>query len=172
MTNLVLVGYRGTGKSAVAGELCALLGWSVVGMDAELVQRAGMPIKDLVAQHGWPRFRDMEQALCEELAKLDRRIIDCGGGVVEREANIRVLRLSGTVFWLRARPETIISRIASDDHRPSLTGTQSFTDEVIEVLTRRTPLYAALAHVQIHTDDRTPPEIAQQIADLLPKSAL
>jgi len=137
-------------------------------MDAELVQRAGMPIKDLVERRGWSHFRDMEQSLCEELSHVDQRIVDCGGGVVEREANIRALRSSGTVFWLRAKPETIISRIASDDQRPSLTGTQSFTDEVIAVLKHRTPLYAALAHVQIHADDSTPPEIARKIFDLFP----
>ncbi len=137
-------------------------------MDAELVQRAGMPIKDFVGRHGWPHFRDMEQALCEELPELDRHIIDCGGGVVEREANIQALRKAGPVFWLRAKPETIVSRISGDDQRPSLTGTQSFTDEVVEVLTRRTPLYTKLAHFQVHVDDATPAQIARQIVELIP----
>jgi shikimate kinase len=137
-------------------------------MDAELVKRAGMPIKDLVAQHGWPHFRDLEQALCEELCKRDRVIIDCGGGVIERAANIAALRGTGTVFWLRAKPETIIKRIGADDQRPSLTGTKSFTDEVIEVLERRAPLYARAAHVQIDTDGDAPEAIAKRIFYLFP----
>jgi len=171
MGNIILIGYRGTGKSTVARQLGTILKWSVVGMDATLVQRAGMSIKDLVASRGWPYFRDSEQALCEELSHSYQQVIDCGGGVVEREANIKVLRTAGTVFWLRAKPETIISRIGGDDQRPSLTGTQSIADEVIEVLTRRTPLYAALAHVQIHADERSPGEIARQIVALYPNVA-
>ena len=145
---------------------------AVVGMDAMLVQRAGMPIKDLVEARGWSAFRDMEQALCEELSRSDQQVIDCGGGVVERPANTKALRGCGTVYWLRAQPKTIISRIGGDAERPSLTGTQSTTDEVIDVLTRRTPLYAALAHVQILVDDRSPAEIARQIVDLYPNGSL
>jgi shikimate kinase len=172
MANILLIGYRGTGKSTVAKRVGGILNWATVGMDSTIVQRAGMPIKDLVEKHGWPHFRDLEQALCEELACGDRQVIDCGGGVVERAANVNALRGAGTVFWLRAKPDTIISRIHADDQRPSLTGTQSFTDEVVEVLARRTPLYAALSHVQIHVDVRSPEEIARQIIDLFPKSAL
>lgn len=167
--NLVLIGYRGAGKSHIARHLGAALNWSVVGMDDTLATRAGMTIKEIVATHGWPHFRDLEQALCSELAQGHRQIIDCGGGVVERAANVAALRAAGTVVWLRAKPETIVSRISGDDTRPSLTGTQTFTDEITEVLARRTPLYAAMAHVQLHTDDRTPAEIARQIVELWPK---
>jgi shikimate kinase len=172
MANIVLVGYRGTGKSTVAREIGARLDWAVVAMDAELVQRAGMPIKDLVEHHGWPHFRDLEQALCQELNQLDQRVVDCGGGVVEREANIQALRGAGTVFWLRARPETIVARIAGNRERPSLTGSKSFTDEVVEVLTHRTPLYARLAHVQIDADDATPAQLADRIVELFPRVTL
>ena len=170
MANLVLIGYRGTGKSHVANLLGDYFGWSVIGMDATLVERAGMPIKDLVAQHGWPHFRDLEQALCEEFCGRDRTIIDCGGGVIEREANVRAIRATGTVFWLRAQPATIIRRIGGDDQRPSLTGTKTFTEEVVEVLRRRTPLYAQAAHVQIDTDWDTPEAIAKRIFQLVPRS--
>jgi len=170
MANIVLIGYRGTGKSTVAELIGAQLGWSVRPTDATLVQRAGTTIKALVEAHGWPDFRDREQALCRELATGDHQVIDCGGGVVERDANVVVLRAAGTVFWLRATPETIVARIAGNDERPSLTGTQSFTDEVVQVLTRRTPLYAAMAHVQIHVDAGTPAEIARRIIDLYPSS--
>jgi shikimate kinase len=168
MANIVLIGYRGTGKSTVAELLGAQLGWPVRAMDATLVARAGKTIKDIVAEHGWPYFRDCEQALCHELAAGDQQVIDCGGGVVERDTNIAALRGAGTVFWLRAMPATIVARISGNDDRPSLTGNQSFTEEVVQVLTRRAPLYAALAHVRLDTDARAPTAIAQQIIELFP----
>jgi shikimate kinase len=171
MANIILIGYRGTGKSTVAELLGAQLGWAVRAMDATLVQRAGKTIKEIVAARGWPHFRDCEQALCSELAAGNEQVIDCGGGVVERQANIAALRAAGTVFWLRAAPATIVARISGNDERPSLTGDQSFTDEVVQVLARRTPLYAAMAHVQIEVDHRLPAEIAQNILDLFPRGA-
>ncbi len=162
--NLVLIGYRGTGKSCVARALGSKLGREVVGLDAELERRAGMSITELVAQRGWPAMRDLEEALCREYGAGDERVIDCGGGVVEREANLVSLRSRGRVFWLKASVATIVARLEGDTSRPSLTGTKSFLDEVSEVLARREPLYARFAHAAVDTDGRTVEELAAKIA--------
>jgi shikimate kinase len=84
--------------------------------------------------------------------------------VVERAANIAALREHGRVFWLRATPAAIIARIGGDSSRPSLTDGKSFTDEVSEVLRRRTPLYREMAHEVIDTDDRDVDDLAAEIA--------
>ncbi len=162
--NLVLVGYRGTGKSAIARRLAPLLGRQVVSLDQEIIGLAGLPIPDIVAAHGWSHFRDLEEKICREIGAQDGIIIDCGGGVVEREANFQVLRAGGKVFWLRATPTTIVGRIGGDKARPSLTGSKSFTEEVEEVLGRRTPLYERLAHAAIDTDGRSLDDLAATIA--------
>ena len=118
----------------------------VVSLDAELVRRAGKGVPEIVAERGWPGFRDLEEEVVRDHARQDGRVIDCGGGVVEREANFAQLRAAGPVVWLRAAPATIVRRIQGDTERPSLTGAKSFTDEVVEVLARREPLYRRLAH--------------------------
>ena len=162
--NLVLIGYRGTGKSAIARRLATLLGRQVVSLDQEIIGLAGMPIPDIVAAHGWSHFRDLEEKVCREVGAQDGIIIDCGGGVVEREANLNSLRVGGKVFWLRATPTTIVGRIGGDSARPSLTGNKSFTEEVEEVLGRRTPLYERLAHAVLDTDGRSLDDLAATIA--------
>jgi len=162
--NLVLVGYRGTGKSVVAQRLGRRLGRPVVSLDSEIVRLAGQRIPDLVAQHGWQHFRDLEEQICRRFGAQDGQILDCGGGVVEREANATALREHGRVFWLKASPATIVGRIGGDSNRPSLTGAKSFTEEVTEVLERRTPLYQAMAHEIIDTDGRSLDDIAADIA--------
>lgn len=161
--NLILVGYRGTGKSIVGRRLGTLLGRAVVSLDQEIVVRAGMPIPQIVASHGWDHFRNVETEVCRDVAARPDLVIDCGGGVVEREANITALRAGGMVFWLRATPATIVARIGGDTNRPSLTGTKTFTEEVEEVLARRWPLYERLAHTAIDTDGRTPEDLADTI---------
>jgi shikimate kinase len=162
--NLVLIGYRGTGKSAIARKLAVLLDRHVVSLDQEIISLAGIPIPNIVAAHGWSHFRDLEEKVCREFGAQDGLIIDCGGGVVEREANFNSLRSGGKVFWLRATPTTIVGRIGGDSARPSLTGTKSFTAEVEEVLGRRTPLYERLAHAAIDTDGRSLDDLAATIA--------
>jgi shikimate kinase len=168
--NLVLVGYRGTGKSTVARELSIALSMPLLSLDDALVRRANQSIPQLVAAHGWDHFRDLEQALVTELTQEDGRILDCGGGVVERPANVTALRACGTVFWLTASPNTIVRRIEGGTLRPALTATLSFTEEVQSVLLRRNPLYQALAHVRIDTERSSPTMLARQIQSLWPHS--
>ena len=165
--NVVLVGYRGSGKSSVADVLGRQLGMKVVRLDAEIERKAGKKIPEIVQDVGWPGFRDLEEEIVRTFAAEDGQVIDCGGGVVERETNVKVLRAAGRVFWLKASPQTVVERIRGDDHRPSLTGIKSFTDEVEEILHRRTPLYQHLAHFEIDTDERTVAEVADQILERL-----
>jgi shikimate kinase len=162
--NLILIGYRGTGKSAIARKLAGILKRQVVSLDQEITRLASMPIPDIVAAHGWNHFRDLEEQVCREFTAKEDLIIDCGGGVVEREANFTSLRSGGKVFWLRATPATIVGRIGGDTMRPSLTGTRTFTEEVEEVLQRRTPLYERLAHTTLDTDGRSLDDLAATIA--------
>jgi len=162
--NLVLVGYRGTGKSAIARKLSELLSLPRVSLDEEIVREAGKPIPEIVSASGWPFFRDLEERICRKVGGQDALVIDCGGGVVEREANIESLRKRGRVFWLRATPATIVARIGGDSERPSLTGSKSFTEEVEEVLERREPLYHRIAHEHVDTDAHSVGELAGIIA--------
>ena len=73
-------------------------------------------------------------------------MIGCGGGIVLREENRRVLR-QGITLYLRTAPEELARRLAADPleaQRPSLTG-RSVADEVREVLTQRASLYEGCA---------------------------
>lgn len=164
--NLVLIGYRGTGKSEVGKHLAARLGMKLVGMDAEIVRRAGMPIPQIVEQHGWTGFRDLETEEARKLAGLDHLVIDTGGGIIERPENIELLRHNARIFWLKASVETIVSRIQRDTQRPSLTPGKTFTEEVAEVLERRIPGYRRAAHYEIETDASTPKQVAAHIAEI------
>ena len=166
--NIVLIGYRGTGKSVVGRILAEKIGWPCIGMDAEIVDRAGISIPEIVDKEGWPGFRDRETQLAQDLSSRDGIIIDCGGGVIERSENMEALRARAVVFWLRASVDVIVKRIEGGAERPALVEGKTFTEEIAEVLERRTPLYRASSHHEIETDDLTPVEIADRIISLLP----
>lgn len=164
--NIVLIGYRGTGKSVVGRLLAQRLGMKYVGLDAAIVESAGMPIPAMVEKYGWPGFRDRESAEVKAVASGDNLVIDTGGGVIERPENMEVLRENGCVIWLKATVETIVSRIHGDTNRPALTSGKSFIEEISEVLERRTPLYQASAMHEMDTDTLTTSEIVEKIISL------
>lgn len=161
--NIVLIGYRGTGKSEIGSILNKRLGMPCVNMDAEIVKKAGMSIPEIVERYDWPKFRDMETDIATDLARKDNLVIDTGGGIIERPQNIVALKGSGRIFWLKASVDTIVSRIGGDTERPSLTAGKSFTEEVEEVLERRTPLYKEASQYEIDTDELTPGQVADEI---------
>jgi shikimate kinase len=161
--NIVLIGYRGTGKSTVGKVLADRLGRRVVSTDAEVVKGAGQTIPEIVAKHGWEYFRELESEVCRQLAGQDGLVIDTGGGAVLRPQNVDALTTTGTLFWLTASVPTIAARIGGDTQRPSLTGAKSFTDEIEEVLRERTPVYQAAAHHVIATENRSIAQIAEDI---------
>jgi len=165
--NIVLIGYRGTGKSVVGELLAARLRMQCIGMDAEIVKRAGMSIPEIVEKYGWQKFRDMESEKARELAGLDNVVIDTGGGVIERHENIEALQTNSCIFWLKASVDMIVSRIQGDSERPALTAGKTFTEEVIEVLERRLPKYKSAAQYEIDTDNLTPEQAADRVIEIL-----
>ncbi|MBA5866434.1 MAG: shikimate kinase [Nitrospira sp. CR1.3] len=161
--NIVLIGYRGTGKSSVGKALAARLGRELVSTDSEIVRRAGCSIPEIVAQHGWEYFRDLESDVCRNLADRDQLVIDTGGGAIVRPRNVEMLKRNGRLFWLTASVESIAARIGGDTQRPSLTGTKSFVEEIQDVLRERAPKYQAAADHVIPTDDRSIDHLVQLV---------
>lgn len=159
--NLVLVGFMGTGKSAVGRRVAALAAAPFLEMDAELERRAGKSIARIFAEDGEPAFRDLESQLAEEWGRKQGAVISCGGGVVLREANLRALGANGLLVCLTARPDVILARTAHSKKRPLLAG-EDPERKIRDLLAARLPLYAAIP-VQIDTSDLAPEELAGQV---------
>lgn len=168
--NIVLIGYRGTGKSVVGTRVADGLQMKCIAMDARMVEKAGMSIPDIVEKHDWATFRDMEAEVARELATRDNIIIDTGGGVIERPENIDALQANACVIWLKASVRVIVSRIQEGTERPALIDGKSFTEEVAEVLERRAPKYKSAAQYEIDTDPLTPEQVADRVIEIWQES--
>jgi shikimate kinase len=163
---ILLVGYRGTGKTTAGRLLADRLGWGFADADDRIEAAAGRSVADIFAAEGEAGFRDREAAALAGLCRLARHVVATGGGAVLRPANRDLLRAAGLVAWLTAEPETVWARLRSDPttaaRRPNLTAAGGL-DEVRELLRAREPLYRETAAVRIATDTRSPEAVADAI---------
>ena len=154
--NIYLIGYRCTGKTTLGRELARELGWEFVDMDDLLVNEAGQSISEMVAEKGWPHFRDRERDLLRRLAGKGPMVVGTGGGIVLDPDNVAEMRASGKVLWLQCNSDTINQRIQGDarteEMRPALTD-KGLLAEIESVLQEREPLYRSAAHFSLASDD-------------------
>ena len=162
--NIVLLGYRGAGKSSVAKILSKKLKREVFSIDSMIVEAMGMAIPQLVEEWGWPRFREIESAMVAKVAdEAKDAIIDCGGGVVLADENIRRLRRGGKTVLLHASLEAILKRIRHDPNRPPLKNGLSFEEEQRRALSEREEKYHASADIKYDTSAASPEATAKAI---------
>jgi len=163
--NLILIGYRCSGKTSVGKIIAGRLGMSFYDTDELVEKSAGRAIDDIVAGEGWDKFREIEKAVIIKTSELKNAVIATGGGVVISEDNIRNLKKNGYVIWLEGDPEILMKRmendIAAGRGRPSLTG-HNPVEETKKVLEIRTPLYFAAADVVIMTNKLSLNEVVEK----------
>ncbi len=157
---VVLIGFRGTGKTSVGRILANRLQVPFYDTDALVERRAGMPIPEIFRRAGEAHFRALEREAVASLRTAEG-VIGTGGGAVCDPANVADLRWHGTVFLLSAAPALIHERIAGSD-RPGLTGLPP-AEEVRTLLARRKEAYLGAADACIDTGTRTPREVADVI---------
>jgi shikimate kinase len=165
-SRIFLIGYRGSGKSAVARKLALRLGYDCLDSDRLVEARAGKSITAIFADDGENAFRDLEAAVVAELCGHERAVVALGGGAVLREANRQAIAAAGPVVWLTASIETLLDRIRRDPatavNRPNLTAAGG-RGEMEAVLAERTPIYQGSATLQVDTEGKTTDQIADEI---------
>jgi len=165
--NVVLIGYRGTGKTSVAEALALRLGCDWADSDRRIEQATGRSIADIFAADGEAAFRESESEQIATLCQSENLVLAVGGGAVLRKTNRETLRRFGPIVWLTASPATLEKRILGDertaDSRPNLTNSGGL-NEIRQVLAQRTPIYRACADWEVDTEEKTPAELADEIA--------
>jgi shikimate kinase len=168
--HVILIGYRGTGKSVVAKRLAEKLMMPFYDTDQLIEREAERSIRELVVEKGWSYFREKECEIVRKLAVLPRGIVATGGGAVLDHGNCDILKKHGLLIWLRADVKTMVERIKDDattkEQRPSLLHDDAFR-EAEDVLKQRLPVYRKLADFSIDTTGKSIDEIAYAICQFL-----
>ncbi|MEN6469011.1 MAG: shikimate kinase [Smithella sp.] len=167
---VILIGYRATGKSTVGLLLSKKLKIPFVDTDRLIEAAAGMPIKEIVAQEGWAKFRERET---EAVASLDRRkvcVVATGGGAILASHNRDLLKKMGVLVWLKAPLADMVERLERDagheQLRPKLTS-ENLAAETLAVLKERMPVYESVADFTVDTKDQSVVQVADSIYQCL-----
>ena len=148
--HVVLIGLPGAGKTTVGRQLARRLQLPFVDSDAVIEERLGCSIREFFAREGEEPFRDVEEAVLEELTRGEPCVLSTGGGAVLRPANRQRLRARGRVFYLRSTPEELMRRLRRDRTRPLLQVADPL-QRLRELHALRDPLYRETAHDVIET---------------------
>lgn len=145
-----LVGLPGSGKSTVGRQLARRLGVPFVDSDHVIEQQLGCSIRAYFEREGEDSFRDVEQAVIDDLTQHHHGVIATGGGAVLRPANREHLRARGQVVYLRSSPEEVFRRLRHDVNRPLLQ-VKDPLGRLRDLFAARDPLYRETAHFVIET---------------------
>jgi shikimate kinase len=159
--NVFLVGFMGTGKSAVGRELARKKKWHFVDLDELIELREKRPISEIFARDGEPYFRRIESRVLKEVAREHNFVVACGGGIVLDRANMAVMKETGMVVCLSATVPVILKRTCKEAHRPLLRVNDPRRQ--IELLLKLRAPYYALADKTINTSELSVKELAAKI---------
>lgn len=161
--NIVLIGFRGAGKTALAKILAEKLDMQLYSIDKIVEEKEGKRIRDIVAEKGWQYFRELESQIIEQLSDVDNAINDTGGGAVENPSNIDNLKKNGYIVYVQSSLKDIKQRILNDPDRPKLNPTLDVEDDLTVTYNRRLPLYEECSDFRVNTSIKSLEQCADEI---------
>lgn len=162
---LYLVGFMGSGKSAVGRLLADELGWHFADIDEDIEKAQGVTIAEIFDARGEQEFREIERAAVRErLRDVERgkpMVLALGGGAFVDAENRKMLEERGVTIWLDCPFPRIVARTAREHHRPLARDPEKFR----QLFDDRQDAYGK-AEYRIHADTDEPSEIVTEILKL------
>src|ERR1044071_2427963 len=86
---IILIGFMGSGKSAVGRLLAKKLGWPFFDTDLLVEKQVGQSVADIIRSMGEAAFREVEKKAVQLVSLSNSSVIATGGGVPLDPDNMR-----------------------------------------------------------------------------------
>lgn len=149
----------GAGKSVIGKELSKRIGYKFVDTDSIIEKKAKKTVTAIFAEEGEGKFREMEKKVIKDVCLEKERVIATGGGAVLFEENVRNLKKSGKIVYLKVSSKELYKRLADKKDRPLLEDLgkrEKKIDRINQLLKKREKIYNNLADLIIDTKKLKP----------------
>jgi shikimate kinase len=161
-SNVILIGFMGSGKTTIGRVLAQRLGLTLVDLDKEIEQQVGKSIAAIFAEEGELAFRQRETAMLNDVLAQSNQVISTGGGAVLAAHNREQMATHGIVVLLRSDVDVLLQRLQNDKSRPLLQG--DARANIARILEERKDAYN-FAELEIDSGRLTVEEAVRTIAD-------
>lgn len=175
---IYLTGFMASGKSTIGPILANTIGWNFMDIDRVIEEKEGKRITQIFTDNGEEYFRDLESKTLNELSELSNHIIALGGGTIASDINLKVIKETGLLIYLKSSPETAYKRLRFKRDRPALLfdgdeepSKEVFTTRINELLNSRRKYYEQSDYV-IDTDNIPVGKTVDRLASILLKEKL
>jgi shikimate kinase len=173
MRCIVLIGFMGAGKTTVGRALAQRLRWKFLDLDDFIEQREQTTVAEIFAASGEAAFRRMETAALTALLQ-DRKagsdlVLALGGGAFAQKQNRDALSSAGATTVLLEAPVDELRRRCQGERKVRPLAQQDVRFN--ELFTARRADYA-LARFTVQTFDKSIPQVAAEIEQLLKAAKL
>ncbi|OGH97570.1 MAG: hypothetical protein A2104_03065 [Candidatus Melainabacteria bacterium GWF2_32_7] len=161
--NIVLIGLMGSGKTTVGNLIAQKLGKNFIDTDVLIEKEAQMTINEIFQLYGETHFRELESKIIKKLSLDSDQIISTGGGSVENQDNLKNLKETGILFYLKASAKKLFERIKNEDNRPLLKNDDPL--KTLEKLLEKREKFYTQANFIISTENKQIDEIVNEIVE-------
>ena len=163
MKNIVLIGMPGSDKTTIGKLLAKKLGLSFFDSDQYIEETQNLTIPQIFEQFGEDHFRKLETDALKELSQKVNSVISTGGGIVEREENINILKKSSVVIFINRPLENLLSDIDTKN-RPLL---KDGKEKLVGLFERRFELYKKVCHDEVLNNESLENVLNKIISEVL-----
>ncbi len=162
-SNIILIGFMGSGKTTIAKQLAYELDKTFTDFDDIIQHNTNMTISEIFGTKGESFFRLKEDDLAREMSGRSNLVMATGGGIVLAQENMEFLSENGIIIFLKCSFDTVVQRIKTSDTRPLFSPDN--LSEFEDLFHSREILYNHFADFTIEVDKKEIRKIVTEIKE-------